>query len=131
MALLGRKCLAAGALLLASSIAGAQAAPAKPTCDVGETAKGNAARATLMVNLAREATTPAVATTNLKSAVKLVDHLEKGDDPVINAYVLGTALSLWGNQPGIGLSPKRGDVGFTTSPEATLDLPGTLDSLFK
>lgn len=131
MAVLGTKYLAVGALLLASSVVGAQAAPAKPTCDVGETAKGNAARATLNVNLAREATTPAVAMTNLKSAVKLTDHLEKGDDPVVNAYVLGTALSLWGNQPGIGLSPKRGDVGFTVNPEGTLDLPGTLDSLFK
>ena len=131
MAVLGKKYLAAGALLLAASVAGAQAAPAKPACDVGETAKGNAARATLMVNLAREAATPAVAMTNLKAAVKLTDHLEKGDDPVVNAYVLGSALSLWGNQPGIGLSPKRGDVGFTVSPEATLDLPGTLDSLFK
>ena len=27
--------------------------------------------------------------------------------------MLGTALSLWGNQPGIGLSPKRGALGFT------------------
>lgn len=132
MAVLGKQFLAVGALLLASSVLGAQTpAPAKPTCDVGETAKGNAARATLNVNLAREATVPAVAMTNLKSAVKLTDHIEKGDDPVVNAYVLGTALSLWGNQPGIGLSPKRGDVGFTVNPEGTLDLPGTLDSLFK
>ncbi len=131
MAVLGTKSLAAGALFLASSVLGAQAAPAKPTCDVGESAKGNAARATLNVNLAREAATPVVATKNLKDAVRLVDHIEKGDDPVVNAYVLGTALSLWGNQPGIGLSPKRGDVGFTTNPEGMLDLPGALDSLFK
>ena len=55
MALHARKCLAAGALLLTASVAGAQAAPAKPACDVGETAKGNAARATLSVNLARDA----------------------------------------------------------------------------
>ena len=130
MALFGKKCLAVGALLLASFALGAQA-PAKPTCDVGESAKGNAARATLSVNLAREAATPVVASTNLRNAVKLVDHVEKGDDPVVNAYVLGTALSLWGNQPGIGLTPKRGTLGFSTSPEATLDLPNTLDSLFK
>ncbi len=132
MALFGKKVLAAGALMLASSTLGAQAAPAaKPSCDVGETAKGNAARATLSVNLAREASSPAVAATNLKNAVKLTDHVEKGDDPVTNAYVLGTALSLWGNQPGIGLTPKRGALGFNTDPEGTLDLPTTLDSLFK
>ncbi|MDB4892020.1 MAG: hypothetical protein JWL61_3875, partial [Gemmatimonadetes bacterium] len=131
MALLATKYLAAGAMLLTASVLGAQAAPAKPACDVGETAKGNAARATLSVNLARDAASPAVASTNLKNAVKLVDHVDKGDDPVTNAYVLGTALSLWGNQPGIGLSPKRGALGFSTNPEGTLDLPTTLDSLFK
>ena len=133
MALFGRYILAAGALTLASSTLGAQAgaAAAKPSCDVGESAKGNAARATLSVNLAREAASPAVAATNLKNAVKLTDHLEKGDDPVTNAYVLGTALSLWANQPGIGLTPKRGTLGFNTDPEATVDIPNTLDSLFK
>ncbi|MEO7456835.1 MAG: hypothetical protein ABIY52_11280, partial [Gemmatimonadaceae bacterium] len=72
MALFGKKVLAAGALMLASSTLGAQAAPAKPSCDVGEAAKGNAARATLSVNLARDAT-PAVAATNLKNAVKLTE----------------------------------------------------------
>jgi tetratricopeptide (TPR) repeat protein len=132
MALFGKKFLAAGALILASSAADAQTtAAAGPACDVGESAKGNAARATLSVNLARDAASPAVAATNLKNAVKLVDHVEKGDDPVTNAYVLGTALSLWGNQPGIGLNPKRGALGFNTDPEGTLDLPNTLDSLFK
>ena len=130
MALLAKKCLAAGALLFSSSILGAQATPAKPTCDVSESAKGNAARATLLVNLAKDAASPAVAASNLKGAVKLVEHVEKGDEPVTNAYVLGMALSLWGNQPGTGLSPKRGALGFTTNPEGTLDLPATLDSLF-
>jgi tetratricopeptide (TPR) repeat protein len=131
MALLAKKCLGAGALLLFSSVLGAQAAPAKPSCDVSESAKGNAARATLSVSLAKDAASPAVAATNLKNAVKLVDHVDKGDDPITNAYVLGTALSLWGNQPGIGLTPNRGALGFTTNPEGTLDLPSTLDSLFK
>ena len=133
MALFVRKSLAA-VVLLASSTVGAQtptAAPAKPTCDVAEAAKGNAARATLSVNLAREATTPAVAINNLKNAVKLVETVDKGDDPIVNAYTLGTALSLFANQPGIGLSPKRGTVGFVARPEATIDIPFTLDSLFK
>jgi len=55
MALHATKCLAAGALLLTASVAGAQAAPAKPTCDVGETAKGNAARAKQIIMEARKA----------------------------------------------------------------------------
>ena len=132
MALLGRKFLATGAVFLTSSVLAAQAVPAKPACDIGETAKGNAARATLSINLARpEGVTPAVAATNLKNAVKLIEKEEKGDDPIVNAYVLGMAISLWGNQPGIGLAPKRSALGFTTNPEGTLDLPGTLDSLFR
>ena len=131
MALFATKYLAAGALLVVSSVAGAQAAPAKPVCDVGESATGNAARATLSVNLARDAASPAVAATNLKNAVKLLENTDKGDNAVVNAYVLGSAISLWANQPGIGLTPKRGAVGFVANPTGTLDIPSTLDSLFK
>ena len=132
MALFGMKASLSAALLLASaSIAQAQAAaPAKPVCDVAESAKGNAARATLSVSLARDAT-PAVATTNLKNAVKLLEKPDKGDDPLGDAYVLGTALSMLANQPGIGLTPKRGMVGYTTNPDGVLDIPNTLDSLFR
>ncbi len=129
MAVFGNRYFVASALLMASSL-GAQA-PAKPSCDVAEGAKGNAARATLSVNLARETPPGPVASTSLKNAVKLVETADKSDDPIVRAYVLGSALSLWGNQPGVGLTPKRGTVGFTTNPEATLDLVGTLDSLFR
>ncbi|MEP7002811.1 MAG: hypothetical protein ABI969_20130, partial [bacterium] len=131
MALFATKSLAAGAMLLASSVVGAQAAPAKPACDVGETATGNAARATLSVNLAREAASPAVAATNLKNAVKLLETTDKNDNAVVNAYVLGTAISLWANQPGIGLKPTRASLGFAGNPTGTVDISGTLDSLFK
>jgi tetratricopeptide (TPR) repeat protein len=132
MALFAKKYLAVGALLLASSVAGAQvAAPVKPTCDVAEAATGNAARATLSVNLARESTSPTVAATNLKNAVKLLENTEKGDNPVVNAYVLGSAISLWANQPGIGLSPKRGALGFVGNPTGNADIPSLIDSLFK
>ncbi|MDQ2666962.1 MAG: FxLYD domain-containing protein [Gemmatimonadota bacterium] len=131
MALFATKYLAFGVTLLVSSIAGAQAAPAKPACDVGESATGNAARATLSVNLAREATSPAVAGTNLKNAVKLLETAAPGDNAVTNAYVMGEALSLWANQPGVGLTPTRGSLGFATNAAATLDIPITIDSLFK
>ena len=131
MALFAKKFLALGVTLLVSSVAGAQAAPAKPACDVGETATGNAARATLSVNLAREAASPVVAGTNLKNAVKLLETPAPGDNAITNAYVLGEALSLWANQPGIGLTPTRGTLGFSTNAAATLDIPSTLDSLFK
>ena len=131
MALFARKYLAAAAMLAVSSVAGAQAAPAKPACDIGESATGNAARATLSVNLAREAASPAVAATNLKNVVKLLETTDKSDNAVVNAYVLGEAISLWGNQPGIGLRPTRGALGFVNNPSGTLDIPMAIDSLFK
>ena len=131
MALFAKKYLALGVTLLASSVAGAQAAPAKPACDVGESATGNAARATLSVNLAREATSPAVAGTNLKNAVKLLETVNPGDNAITNAYVMGEALSLWANQPGVGLTPSRGSLGFVTNPAGTVDIPTTIDSLFR
>jgi len=113
--------------LLAGMPALAQA-PAKPSCDPAESPKGMAARALLSVNIAREAASPAVAGTNLKNAVKVLEKPDKNDNPVDDAYVLGTALSLWANQPGIGLNPKRGTLGFTERPDANIDIPGTLDS---
>jgi tetratricopeptide (TPR) repeat protein len=45
--------------------------------------------------------------------------------------MLGSVLALWLNQPSVGYTPKRSVVGFSTNPEATIDLPGTIDSLFK
>ncbi len=130
MALFGKQSFTIAAVVLGPAILGAQA-PAKPACDVAESAKGTAARATLMVSMAREATTPAVAMTNLKSAVKLVEKTDRGDDATVNAYVLGSALSLWANQPGIGLKPARGTLGFSTNPDAPIDIPITIDSLFR
>ena len=131
MALFVTKSLAVGAWLVVSTVAGAQAAPAKAACDIGETATGNAARATLSVNLARESASSAVAATNLKNAVKLLENTDKGDNPVVNAYVLGSAISLWANQPGIGLMPKRGALGLVANPTGTVDIPSTIDSLFR
>ena len=131
MALIRKTSLAAGTLILAASAAGAQA-PAKPACDIGDALKGNTARATLSFDVARQATGTPVAATNLKTVIKLVELPEKSnDEPVARAYVLGEALSLWLNQPGVGPVAKRGDLGFTVNPDATIDLVGTLDSAFK
>jgi hypothetical protein len=132
MALLGRNILVAGALVLSASALGAQEAAGAPKCDIGDVMKGNTARATLSFGVAQQSTGTPVAATNLKSVVKLVELPEKSDDqPVARAYVMGEALSLWLNQPGIGATAKRGDLGFTTNPEGTIDIVGALDSVFK
>lgn len=132
MALFGKNFLAGGALVVAASALHAQAPAKPPTCDIGDVLKGNAARAVLAFNVAQQATGTPIAATNLKNVVKLVELPEKsGDEPVARAYVLGEALSLWLNQPGVGATAKRGSLGFTTNPDATIDLVSTLDSAFR
>jgi hypothetical protein len=132
MALLGTSLRAAGALIVTASALGAQT-PATPSkCDIGDVMKGNTARATLSFGVAQQGTGTPVAATNLKNVVKLVESPEKaGDEPVARAYVLGEALSLWLNQPGVTPTAKRGDLGFTVNPEGTIDLVSAIDSVFR
>ena len=131
MALFGTQFLTGGLLVVAASALGAQA-PEKKVCDIGDALRGNTARAALSFDVARQATGTPVAATNLKNVVRLVELPEKtADTPIARAYVLGEALSLWLNQPGVGATAKRGDLGFTTNPDATIDLIGGLDSAFK
>jgi hypothetical protein len=133
MALFGKLTLAGVALAAAASGLGAQApAATPPKCDIGDVMKGNTARATLSFGVAQQATGTPVAASNLKTVVKLVETPEKsGDEPVGRAYVLGEALSLWLNQPGVKPVSKRGDLGFTVNPEGTVDIVAALDSAFK
>ena len=132
MALLGRNLLIGAALAVASDVLGAQAAAKASACDIGDAMKGNTARAALAFDVARQATGSPIAATNLRNAVKMVESPEKsGDEPVARAYILGEALSLWLNQPGTGAMAKRRDLGFTTNPDATIDIVGALDSAFR
>ena len=132
MALLGRILLIGAALAVVSDVLDAQAPAKAPSCDIGDVMKGNTARAALAFDVARQATGTPLAATNLKSAIKQVESPEKsGDEPVARAYILGEALSLWLNQPGTGATAKRRDLGFTTNPDATIDIVGALDSAFR
>jgi len=128
MALLGKNLLASGLLLAAAVSAGAQQPAPATACDVGSAAKGSLALASLNVERARQAGTGAAAESNLKSTVKALESAN--EDPVTRSYLLGETLSLWMNQPNIGTVTKRGTVGFTTNPDASIDLIGTVDSLF-
>lgn len=127
MAVFGKNLFASGLLLVAAASAGAQQ-PAASQCDVGSAAKGALALASLNVESARQAGTGAAAESKLKATVKALES--STDDPVTRSYILGEALSLWMNQPNIGTVTKRGTVGFTTNPEGSIDLIGTVDSLF-
>jgi hypothetical protein len=137
MAVFVRLLPAAALLVVAASALGAQAgaqaaASAPPACDAAQPSSGNSARANLSLQLALkdQKANPASAAKNLAATVKLLDNNEKGDE-ANKAYVLGAALAMWMNQPNVGFAPKRSTVGFASNPEATIDLPGAVDSLFK
>lgn len=137
MAVIVRILPAAALLVVAASALGAQAgapatASAPPACDAAQPSSGNSARANLSLQLALkdQKANPASAAKNLAATVKLLDNNEKGDE-ANKAYVLGAALAMWMNQPNVGFAPKRSTVGFASNPEATIDLPGAVDSLFK
>jgi predicted Zn-dependent protease len=122
----------AGLLLVAAGSAGAQATAATPpVCEATQASSGNSARANLSMQLAQKATTPEAAAGHLRAVVKAAENPDKNDNAAARAYVLGSALSLWMNQPGVGFSPKRGALGFSSNADATIDVATTMDSLFK
>jgi tetratricopeptide (TPR) repeat protein len=110
----------------------AQGTPAQPVCEASQPGGSVGARANLSLQLATkdQKTNPANAAKNLQAAVKTLEGPSKGEE-LNRAYMLGSVLALWLNQPGVGYTPKRSVVGFSSNPEATIDLPNTIDSLFK
>jgi hypothetical protein len=67
----------------------------------------------------------------LRSAVQtLTDNPEKIDNAAGRNLVLGQALSVWLQQPDVGVVAKRGDVGYKANPDATIDLAAAADSAF-
>jgi len=128
MALIGKFLPAAAALLVAGTL-GAQATAAKPTCDADAT-KGNLARAAFTVEQARTAQGTPGAQTIMANAVKQLEAA-KGEDATVQALLLGQTLAFWLAQPNMSPTPTRGTLGFTQNPGVSIDLVGTVDSLFK
>jgi tetratricopeptide (TPR) repeat protein len=128
MALFGKLFPAAGALMVVAGALGAQATPAK-VCDA-EVSKGPLARVAFSVEQARTAQ-GAGAATALSGAVKQLEAAESSDLVAGRSLLLGQTLAIWLGQPGMTTTPKRGALGFTRNPEATIDLVGSIDSLFR
>ena len=124
--------LAATATSLSAQEKAAQATPAPPVCEASQPGGSVGARANLSLQLAMkdQKTNPANAAKNLQAAVKTLEGPAKGEE-LNRTYMLGSVLALWLNQPNVGYTPKRSVVGFTSNPDATIDLPTTIDSLFK
>ena len=116
------------ALLVATvaTFAGAQ----QKACEIDENTPNQVARAVLQLQLASSASKPEDVASKLREAVKLVADLDKSRNPVGRSWVLGRALVLWMAQPNIGPTPKRGTLGYTTNPDAPIDLVAAIDSAF-
>lgn len=68
---------------------------------------------------------------NIAAAVKvLTTEPEKINNPVGRSYYLGKAYVLLAAQPNAPTVVNRGSIGFTASPEATIDLVAAADSAF-
>jgi len=116
---------------LSIALASAAAAQAK-SCDVNESRPTQIGRATLAVQIASSQTNAQAAQKQLQSAVKLLtDNGERMENQVGRNLVLGKALVLWTTQPDMPLVTKRGPLGFSSNPEATIDLASAIDSAFK
>lgn len=120
----------------AASLVGAVAATARAqgSCDVSENNPGEVAKAFLAVNAARQAQGTGAADAAAKQLTAAVQSLtkptRKDENPIGRQLVLGKALSLWANQPGIPQVTTRGALGFTDAPTASIDLYAAIDSVF-
>ena len=112
--------------------AGAQSAQGgQRTCQIDENS-GQLGKALLSISLAQSNQTAQKwpdAANHLRNAVKAIEKPDRRNE-IGRQLVLGKTLSLWLNQPDIGTMPTRGTLGFTTSPEARIDLLATIDSSF-
>jgi tetratricopeptide (TPR) repeat protein len=119
--------------VLLATVSGAQAAqPAgQRQCQIDENS-GQLGKALLSISLAQtnqNAQKWPEAANHLRNAVKALEKPDKKNETG-QKLVLGKALSLWMNQPDVGAMPTRRALGFTTSPDAPIDLVAAVDSSF-
>ena len=118
------------ALATASGAQSAQPAGQR-ACQVDENS-GQLGKALLSISLAQtnqSASKWPDAANHLRNAVKALEKPDKKNE-LGQQLVLGKALALWLNQPDVGLTPTRGALGFTTMPDARIDLISAIDSSF-
>jgi tetratricopeptide (TPR) repeat protein len=119
----------AALLLLAAPLAAQQ--PAVSSCEIDDS-KGQLAIATVGLQRANSATTPADKRKAIQSAVKTADgHKEATPaDRVAKAWVLGQSVMFFASIDGVADVVTRGEVGFTANAAQQIDLLATADSLF-
>ncbi|HVE78794.1 MAG TPA: tetratricopeptide repeat protein [Gemmatimonadaceae bacterium] len=119
--------LAALSTLLAAASVGAQQ---QAQCEIDEGSPSQVATAAFFVSTAFS-NTGKDNSKQLKNAIKgLTEKSDKFADRAGRNFVLGKALMAWLDQPNATPVMKRGDVGFTTNAEGTVDLALAADSAF-
>jgi tetratricopeptide (TPR) repeat protein len=122
--------LLSGVLATVSDAQAAQPAGQR-ACQIDENS-GQLGKALLSISLAQTNQTASKwpdAANHLRNAVKALEKPDKKNE-LGQKLVLGKALALWLNQPDVGLTPTRGTLGFTTTPDARIDLVAAIDSSF-
>lgn len=112
-------------LALTVTVAAAASAQQAQKCEIDENKFG---KDVFALQVARNAKTPEDAQKQLRTALK---DLTSGDkDPAERSYMLGQTLSMWLAQPTGNVSYKRSELGYTTNPDATVDLIAAIDSAY-
>jgi tetratricopeptide (TPR) repeat protein len=121
------------ALLALAGTAGAQQPAqqaAQPSaCDVNQNSPKELATATFRLTQLAAVAKPEDRAKTLRDVVKSLTE-KKIDNVDGKNLLLGQALVAWSEQPGIGQTVKRGDLGFTTDKDATVDVLAAADTAF-
>lgn len=129
---IARRTFVVPALLSATLATSLGAQQSAASCSIDQTKPGQLGRAFLAVQTAAnlQAQKPADAAKQLQAAVKvLTENADKINNSKGRDLMLGKALGLWLMQPDQAPVATRGQLGFATSPEATIDLVVAIDSL--
>lgn len=112
-------------LPVALTVMVATAAGAQQKCQLDE---NKFAKTVLSLQLAHNAKTPEDAQKNLKNAMK--ELTAKADNPAERNYFIGQTLAQFLADPTGEVTMKRGDLGYATNPEQTVDLVAAIDSAY-
>lgn len=113
-------------LPLALSVMVAVAASAQaPKCSIDENKFG---KDVFTLQLARNAKTPEDAQKQLRTVMK---DLSTGDqNPAERNYMIGQTLNVWLAQPTGNTTYKRSELGYTTNPDANVDIVAAIDTAY-
>lgn len=124
--------LRTSALVAVAACAVTAQAGAQAKCDINQGSPFQLNSANIYLNKAQSAGgKPDEKVKHLQNSVKvLTENPEKISNAVGRNWLLGKTLIVWTQQPNVSYVAKRGAVGYTQNPDATVDLLAAADSAF-